>query len=137
MNAPAAGGTYALVLYLPAPETLQIGRLGRFVFPAGCYVYVGSALNGLQARLARHRRLEKRLYWHVDYLRQHARIVEVYAAEGGTRAECQLANAVGRLEGAVVPVAGFGASDCRCRAHLFWFPRGPVLDSLVDGLGPT
>jgi len=54
----AEPGTYALLLKLDKQERITVGRLGTFDFPAGYYLYVGSALGpgGLQARLARHRR---------------------------------------------------------------------------------
>jgi Uri superfamily endonuclease len=43
------------------------------------YVYTGSARAGLEARIARRRRREKRMRWHIDYLLREARIVEVAA----------------------------------------------------------
>jgi Uri superfamily endonuclease len=54
----AEPGTYALLLKLDKQERITIGKLGTFDFPAGYYLYVGSALGpgGLRARLARHRR---------------------------------------------------------------------------------
>jgi Uri superfamily endonuclease len=56
--AEAELGTYALLLKLDKQERITVGRLGTFGFPAGYYLYVGSALGpgGLRARLARHRR---------------------------------------------------------------------------------
>ena len=61
-------GTYALVITIPHPLRLQVGRLGDIVFPEGYWLYFGSALNGLEARLRRHLRHDKKLHWHVDYL---------------------------------------------------------------------
>ena len=49
---PNEPGTYQLVLFLPEDITLQVGALGVFRFPAGRYVYTGSALGGLRRRLA-------------------------------------------------------------------------------------
>ena len=56
-NGAEMKGTYALVLQLERQEEIAIGKLGTFTFPAGYYLYVGSALGpgGLEARLARHR----------------------------------------------------------------------------------
>ena len=46
-------GAYALVLHLERKEEITVGRLGTFAFPAGYYLYAGSALGpgGLEARL--------------------------------------------------------------------------------------
>ncbi len=41
---PVTRGSYALHLRLARSHVLQIGRLGRFAFPPGEYVYVGSAM---------------------------------------------------------------------------------------------
>jgi Uri superfamily endonuclease len=123
-------GTYALVLSLPyALADVCIGRLGRFRFPAGWYVYVGSARGpgGLAARLARHLRLDKPLHWHIDYFRAHARPVEIWYASGTQRRECAWAQAIAGLSGASIPVPRFGASDCRCSAHLIHFAAPPDL----------
>ena len=49
-------GSYVLVLKLEEDKRLTIGRLGTFEFPAGLYLYCGSALNGLEARVRRHLR---------------------------------------------------------------------------------
>ncbi len=121
---------YILELYLIRPVTLQIGRLGEFTFPAGAYLYFGSACGpgGLHARLSRHLLPARahRVHWHIDYLRA---VAEVRAAgylvlscqeQAGQPLECLWSQAVASLPGSRVPVPGFGASDCRsrCPAHL-------------------
>lgn len=149
-------GTYALLLQLEEPREITVGRLGRFVFPAGYYLYVGSALGpgGLEARLARHLarshtsriplqlerrdrgvrpgdlRGKKRLRWHIDYLLECARLIEVWSVPSGERLECLWARAARELPGAQIPVPGFGASDCRCPAHLVHFATRPSLAPL-------
>jgi sugar fermentation stimulation protein A len=100
---------------------LRVGKLGLFTFPAGYYVYTGSAMRGLQARLDRHRRRRKKLWWHIDYLLRRARIVEVVEVPTRRRMECALNRRVLEMAGARVVVSGFGASDCRCEAHLAYF----------------
>ena len=52
---PDAPGVYQLHLRLAVAARLEIGRLGTYDFPAGRYIYTGSALSGLSRRLARHR----------------------------------------------------------------------------------
>ena len=111
-------GTYTLVIFLPRVRTIRIGALGTFKFPRGYYVYIGSALNGLSARVARHNRREKKRFWHIDYLLEHARVVDVWTHEGAARLECRWARAALALPNAQVVAPRFGASDCQCAAHL-------------------
>ena len=120
-------GIYHLVLHLPKPTRIRVGRLGVFTFARGWYVYTGSAMKGLEARIARHRRRRKKLQWHVDYLLRQARILEVVTVPTRRRVECARNRKVLALPGAEVVVKGFGSSDCRCAAHLAHFPRRPHL----------
>ena len=119
----AAPHTYQLLIHVRRPVRLTIGRLGRFVFPAGTYVYTGSARRNLEARIARHRRREKTLRWHVDYLlaSPHVAVVDVRRSAHG---EC----AWNQAGGGTVVVPGFGASDCHegCGSHLRYhgYPGG-------------
>ncbi|MBL7184044.1 MAG: GIY-YIG nuclease family protein [Anaerolineae bacterium] len=123
-------GTYALVLRLACQAEIAIGRLGTFTFPAGYYLYVGSALGtgGLEARLARHRRRDKKLRWHIDYLLEHAQLVEVWSAVSTDKLECLWAQAARELPGGEIPVPGFGSSDCRCPSHLIYLARKPTCE---------
>ncbi len=120
-------GTYVLALRLDEAQTLTVGRLGAVAFPAGSYLYAGSAHGpgGLRARLARHRRRlgeGKRTHWHVDILREHAVWGGAWGIASGQRLECDWTAALRALPGARVVVPGFGASDCRCPAHLVHVP---------------
>ncbi len=119
------GGVYNLVIYLGNKRRIQVGRLGDFVFPAGYYVYTGSALKGLEARVARHRRKQKRKWWHIDYLLERSEVVEVRTYPTEERKECMLNRKVAGLGGTRVVAPGFGASDCGCETHLFFFERWP------------
>jgi sugar fermentation stimulation protein A len=114
-------GTYALILLLPRVRIIRIGALGAFKFRRGYYVYVGSAMNGLSARIARHlRRREKKRFWHIDYFIVHARVMDVWTYESATRLECAWARAALALPNARVLAPRFGASDCDCQAHLVY-----------------
>lgn len=116
-------GFYQLDLDLAHPAAIQVGRLGRFTFPAGRYIYTGSALNGLEQRIARHRRRRKRLHWHIDYLLEHARIMDVMVYTSHEEGECALnARVLARPEARII-APRFGASDCRCPAHLVYLGR--------------
>ena len=119
-------GAYLLLLRLPERCRIDIGGLGTLDFPAGHYIYVGSAMRGLAARMTRHLRLRKRHHWHIDYLRARADHAEVLAVRSSQREECALAQAMGTLfqPGPV----GFGSSDCNCPTHLFHSGPEPPLN---------
>lgn len=111
-------GTYCLLVELKKTSKIKIGSLGSLLFERGYYVYVGSALNGLERRIARHLRKEKRIYWHIDYLLsdRNARVRRVFAKQTFDMEECRIA---GKVSACGEPVKNFGCSDCRCRSHLF------------------
>ncbi|MCC6175831.1 MAG: GIY-YIG nuclease family protein [Chloroflexi bacterium] len=129
---PGDPGTYILLLRLTAPATIDVGRRGRYSMAAGWYAYAGSALGGLGPRLRRHLRAVKPRHWHIDALRELTDVVAVATHIGRDRLECATAAHIGRLDGAVIPAPRFGATDCRCPSHLFYFPICPHL-----GLGPS
>lgn len=120
---PALPGTYALLLYLPRATRLQIGKLGAFDFPRGYYVCVGSArgAGGLRARVRRHCRATKKLQWHIDYLRAFATPLRVWYSTDARADECVWANALAKQPRAKMLAPRFGASDCPCATHLFYF----------------
>lgn len=136
---PVRPGTYALILRLREEAEIDVGRLGKFVFPAGFYVYVGSARGpgGIRARLGRHLRGVARPHWHIDHLRSAAQVYgfgyQVDNLETHSTAlppECGWSQALAALPDAGILAPGFGASDCRmgCQAHLIHFP---TLDSIL------
>jgi Uri superfamily endonuclease len=112
---------YQLIVQVAHPVRLTVGRLGECRFPAGRYVYTGSARRALEARVARHLSPTKTLHWHIDHLLA-APGVAVVAVRRSTRAECML----NRSTGGVTIVPGFGASDCRagCGSHLRYLGPG-------------
>lgn len=103
---------------------LPITRLGNPALEPGIYVYAGSAFGpgGIRARVGRHLRADKKPHWHIDHLSSRADCIDVKTYPGGR--ECDLV-AVLCADGATVPVAGFGSSDCRdCAAHLVRLAAG-------------
>jgi Uri superfamily endonuclease len=141
---PRSPGGYILELHLTQPRVLQIGRLGEFTFPAGAYLYFGSACGpgGLHARLARHLlpASSQPVHWQIDYLHSvaEARALGYLAfacqEQAAQHMECLWSQAVAGLPGSLAIVPGFGASDCRlgCPAHLLAIQKageakGPVL----------
>jgi Uri superfamily endonuclease len=111
-------GIYALLLFLDTDLSIYVGALGKISFTRGAYVYVGSAQNNLEKRVARHMRKEKKLFWHIDYFLDSgaARILKVFYKRGGKAEECVLANEIAKRGD---PIKGFGCSDCSCTSHLF------------------
>jgi len=101
--------TYQLNISISRPLTIVIGKLGAYHFPAGNFVYTGSAKRNIDARIARHLRAEKTLRWHIDYL-LNAPGVTVAGVERFTQPECE----VNQGAAGSMPVTGFGASDCVC-----------------------
>ena len=110
-------GSYILLIELSEEQIITAGSLPARYFPCGCYAYVGSAMGGLEARISRHLKSNKKRYWHIDYLLEKASITGVVLCETDDRAECAIAQA---LSGQFDSVPGFGCSDCRCRSHLFF-----------------
>ncbi|MBM4038014.1 MAG: GIY-YIG nuclease family protein [Planctomycetes bacterium] len=131
-------GAYCLVIRLEVDSVVEVGRLGRFRFAKGYYVYCGSAMNGLATRIARHQRRAKKLHWHIDHLLAlpAARLLASVPYPSTRRQECVLNQALQRRRGAMVPVAGFGSSDCAngCPAHLTHFAARPALRAPQSGI---
>jgi Uri superfamily endonuclease len=108
---------YTLLIKLAQPRDIIIGKRGDYSFRDGYYAYVGSALNGLEQRIGRHLRHEKKLHWHIDYLLQYTEVRGVIYAETDSKQECRVA---GELYDVLEAVPGFGCSDCRCLSHLYY-----------------
>ena len=141
MIALTDSGYYLLLIHILNRRTIRVGRRGRETFPSGWYVYIGSARRNLGARLDRHRRKTKRLHWHIDYLLAAAELKDIcvvgFVSRGFTGGkanretdsapvtECGLAAWVAGLRGAALLHPGFGASDCRCPGHLYFFEKSP------------
>jgi Uri superfamily endonuclease len=106
--------SYQIHFILEKAVSLEIGKLGRFDFPPGKYVYTGSARKNMEARISRHFSKKKNLRWHIDYLiGPHTKIigVELFDEE-----ECAVNQ---EAEGDIL-IPGFGATDCKnkCGSHL-------------------
>ena len=129
-------GTYALVLSTRANGIVGIGRLGKLRLQPGFFVYVGSALGrgGVRARLAHHLKASSRPHWHIDYLRRHVALEEVWYCHDAASWEHQWAQSLGTQPGTSIPLAGFGSSDCRCDSHLYFFPNRPSRNAFSRSL---
>ena len=107
--------SYQICFLLRKKTSLCIGALGRCSFPAGLYVYTGSAKRYMEARIRRHLSQSRRNRWHIDYLlsHPHARVVRTRRS---SLEECVLNQ---RSRGQSI-VRRLGASDCtqHCESHL-------------------
>ena len=130
-------GSYALVLRLPYRRNIQIDKLGLVEFPRGHYIYFGSALGGLDARVARHFSNQKKLHGHADYLSAEAPWEHAWQLPDGKRWECVWAAAAIATDGVDVPAPGFGSSDCRCISHLVRVNNAKEVRELLRGLSPA
>jgi len=119
-------GSYLIVLRLKKERKIEVGKLGQVRFPEGFYLYVGSAMQNLAARIERHRRRRKNFHWHIDYLRDRAEFVAALPVRASVSLECGVAEAVRSLSDWEIP--RFGASDCRCKSHLFGMAGNPLHD---------
>ena len=120
-------GTYVLILKLTKHRSIKIGKLGAYKFNKGYYGYVGSAFGpgGLRARIRHHLRKSRNPHWHVDYLRRRSSPVQIWWSTTRTRREHDWAAVMGKLLEVSHSIKGFGASDCNCFSHLFYFERNP------------
>jgi Uri superfamily endonuclease len=60
--------SYQIIFNLNKSIELQIGKLRIYPFPAGIYIYTGSAKKNINQRIQRHQKKIKKLHWHIDYL---------------------------------------------------------------------
>ena len=122
---PANKGSYVFSFLFRQEVSIQIGKLGRFQFPAGIYHYCGSAhgSGGLRARLCRHLNPQAPHRWHIDYLKEWMIPTSIHYAISLEPLECVWAQRLARIPFASIPVPHFGSSDCKshCPAHLIHF----------------
>ena len=129
----SVSGTYVIILRSDTNRTIQIGRRGLLTLQPGYYLYTGSAFGpgGLKARVARHLRTEKKLRWHIDYLRAYTVPISVWCSYAKENLEHQWAQAIHAIP-EMSPVKGFGCSDCRCVTHLFYTAVKPELAHMLN-----
>ena len=126
-------GSYLLVVWLDKSKKIMVGKLGKLLFNEGWYVYIGSALRGVDQRVQRHLRKTKKLHWHIDYFLLHADIIDVFYFESKERTECMIADV---FSASCESVLGFGCCDCDCKSHLFFCKehKPSKIISVIDGM---
>ena len=124
-------GSYLLVLRFRDKRMIEIGKLGKVMISEGYYVYVGSAMSNLGARIKRHRQKRKKMHWHIDYLSRDADEFLSIPIRSSQRHECAIASALSYIM--TQGVSGFGSSDCRCPTHLLRAKSNPLhMESFHD-----
>jgi len=101
-------GSYILIVEIKNDSIILIGKKGEKRFNKGYYIYVGSALNGLDQRIQRHLRKQKKIHWHIDYLLRHTVVIDVFYKESKVRGECNIAK---KLDGQLFSIPGFGCTE--------------------------
>lgn len=111
-------GIYILLIEVSKNIEVKIGSLGKIKFDKGNYVYIGSAQNSLEKRVARHKSKNKKTFWHIDYLlnNKYAKILKIFYKKAGKTEECKIAKKLSKTE---ISIPKFGCSDCNCNSHLF------------------
>jgi Uri superfamily endonuclease len=113
-------GVYILKIILKKNQEIIIGKLGKINFKKGNYYYVGSSQNNIDKRIQRHKRKEKKIHWHIDYLTTNAQVEKITAKKFINylkEKECLEAK---KLLKKYEPIKKFGCSDCKCISHLFF-----------------
>jgi len=135
---PIEPGAYGFVVRLSQVLDLEIGKFDRVSLPKGLYFYGGSAFGpgGLKARLGRHIRPKSKLHWHIDHVTSAGKMVAAGVIKNGS--ECKLVDQALTRPGALIPLPGFGSSDCRnCASHLVKLKRVSDISKIFEAVGVT
>ena len=117
-------GSYLLIYSNSSCRIADVGHLGGISFPEGFYIYVGSGKKNLFKRIEYHRRNSVKKHWHVDYIKNHFKLIMDIPIVTHRDIECILAEKIIELGGK--GIKGFGSSDCRCNSHFFFFASNPL-----------
>ena len=115
-------GTYCLCIQVLQDIEITIGALGKKLIEKGLYIYIGSAMNGIEPRVKRHIKTNKNKTtttpWHIDYLLKspNVNLDSVFIKESVEKLECLISEEISKIG---VPINGFGCSDCKCKSHLY------------------
>jgi len=117
---------FSYLLFLVCEEEQVIKTRGKvFRIPPGHYVYVGSCGLSCSARITRHFKRKKKLFWHIDFLTRACRPVGVVTLAVEEKSLARTLTSLTYIE-------GFGCTDDReAPSHLFRASPIQVLDLLV------
>ncbi|MCK9224893.1 MAG: GIY-YIG nuclease family protein [Candidatus Muirbacterium halophilum] len=108
---------YIILLENKKNVSKNIGKKGIFLFSPGYYIYIGSAKKNPMARIERHLKKEKKLFWHIDYITSFMEIRKVLLFRFVEFTECELAQNIFNEFKVEFPGKGLGSSDCKCYSH--------------------
>lgn len=114
-------GAYQLFIEIEIDIDIEVGKLGLCHFAKGNYIYTGSAMRNLKARVDRHLRKDKKIKWHIDYLlnNPNVKIISTKLYPSDSKTECSINQSTISHYKAEIPIKKFGSSDCKfCPAHL-------------------
>ncbi len=119
-------------------RAVAVGALGETEFPAGWYVYVGSALgSGGFGRIDRHRAVaagdNDTRHWHIDYRSATRRRRRPGRHDRGRHRMRRRQRVDGPTAEGFDRIDAFGCSDCDCRSHLIHHEqREQLVDAVTD-----
>jgi len=125
-----------LIISVSEDFEIIVGCLGKVLFKKGNYIYIGSAKGCLEARLRRHLRKDKKVYWHIDYLlkNEKVRILQIWAIQKSI--ECWTADIFNKkISLSEIVKKGFGSSDCNCLTHLFYIKNKEQAERILEKIG--
>ena len=102
----------------------------------GIYLYIGSAMGpgGLEKRLARHKRKNKKLKWHIDYLTTQREATPIGSLVIKSNIpEAAIVEKLLKLQDFKIAIKGFGSTDSKAISHLLKYMDGSI-EKLVEDL---
>ena len=89
----------------------------------------------MEARLKRHLRRSKKIYWHIDYLlkNEKVRISQMWMIPKSI--ECEIADVFNKEPICELVKKGFGSSDCKCLTHLFYIKNKEQTENILEKIG--
>lgn len=132
ISIPKEKGSYLLLMKLAESTKPGIPHLQDFVFPVGYYLYIGSAHGpgGLNARVGRHIRKEKKVHWHIDHLTKVAPVYCTILITVPVKLESSMTEYL--MKTSLNPVPGFGCGDSYDFTHLFYDEKKKNFDLTVS-----
>ena len=124
-----------MVIKISEDLKIRVGRLGEVSFKEGDYIYIGSAKGCLEARLRRHLKKDKKIYWHIDYLlkSKKTKILQIWIID--KKMECQTAEVFCQDPTTEIIKKGFGSSDCKCLSHFFYIKNKERTEKILKEIG--
>ena len=122
-------GVYAILIENSKEKEMRIGSLGMVHFSKGYYVYIGSAQRNLEKRINRHYSPRKKLRWHIDYLLNHAKIIDHFSLPLPKKCEERVAV---EMQNIFPYIKDFGSSDTHASSHLFYCEENIIWEKVKE-----